>query len=717
MKPFLSFLLGAILSINASAQSASTAPALLPEQKAYLLKTIQDRLSEFELEYKEVDTPESSDSSLIQLSLEDNFSLNINLDTSLEREAFELRKTDNNISIEAGDIGGLLYGFQEFTKQIQPGNKLDKIETIALSPHNDFRAIKFNLPWSSYRIGESLQQHMRTVKNLSFWEGFMDMMVENRFNALTLWNLHPFTFMIQPEKYPEATQFTGQEFREWQQFWRSLFQMAKDRGIETYIVNWNIFTSPQFTEAHDVANYKDELEWHYGFTPAETSPLVVDYNRECVTQVINEYPNLTGLGVSIGERMKLPLDESLKWIHDTFIEGMRNADRRVKFIHRAPFKNDPVAARKIIETYTDFPDPIIMELKFNWSHSHSSPDLSITHGGKIADQFWKPKPSNYKMAWMMRNEDFFMLNWGNPDFIREHIEVNSGDHVTGYFVGSECYIPAKEFRMKADVDYDWKYAYEKQWQFYSMWGHLLYNPELSDQFFVDQFEQRYGNPVAQKMFHALQLGSRMPLKLGSFYKATWDFTLYSEGFLNGGQLYRNYKQPGKAFINIEEMISHPPLDANYMSVADFVEKRIQGEDIPTSRMTPDRLASELEKDAKQILELSASIETIETDSPNNFAIELNDIRIWGHLSYYFSEKVKGAILVQEALLKNDREAQAAAIKHLENALVHWQAIVEISESQYDEVSLLHLRTYKFSWKLFVPEVIKDIEYAQGLFDK
>jgi len=72
------------------------------------------------------------------------------------------------------------------------------------------------------------------------------MMAENRFNKLTLWNLHPFNYLVKTEKYPEACGFSDVEMAEWKKFRTSLFKIAKERGIETYLVNWNIFVSPEF---------------------------------------------------------------------------------------------------------------------------------------------------------------------------------------------------------------------------------------------------------------------------------------------------------------------------------------------------------------------------------------------------------------------------------------------------------------------------------------
>ena len=631
----------------------------------------------------------------------------------LQTEAFQIIRIENTIYVIGGDDNGLMYGILDLRDQLELKGDLDKVEEKTEKPRFHFRAIKFNLPWSSYRLGESLQLHMETVKDTAFWEKFLDMMADNRFNALTLWNLHPYTFMIQPKAFPEATQFTGQEFADWQQFWRSLFRMAKDRGIETYILNWNIVTSPQMTEAHNVANYKDDLEWHYGFTPADTSQIIVDYMRECITQVINEYPNLTGVGVSIGERMKMPIKDAMEWVKNTFVEGIRRADRKAKFIHRAPFSIDPEVAREYIESYTDFEDPIIMEFKFNWSHAHSSPYLSITHGGRIKDQYWNPKPTNYQMAWMMRNEDFIMLNWGNTDFIREHISVNGQDFVAGYFVGSETYIPAKEFRIRNDIEYNWKYAYEKQWEFYQMWGRLLYDPNLSDQFFIQQFEQRYGKEVGSEMFEALQLASRMPLALASFYQGTWDFTLYCEGFLNGKQLYRTYKEATKAFINVEEMITHPTLDKRYLNIDEFTDRKLNNQAILDEEITPLELANEMESNGEKILQFCSQIESRASKNQINFQIELNDIKTWAYLSKYFASKLKGGIYLDEAVKTGNKDSQNKAIRHLEEGVDHWKNIIEVTSQQYHEVSLLHIKTTKFSWKLFLPQVMKDIEIAQG----
>ncbi|MHC4682194.1 MAG: hypothetical protein ACYTEK_26315, partial [Planctomycetota bacterium] len=246
----------------------------------------------------------------------------------------------------------------------------------------------------------AMNLHTQTCRDLNFWQRFLDMMAQNRFNVLSLWNLHPFTYMIRPDGFGEACPFSDKELARWQRFWRRLFGMAKQRGIETYVVNWNIVVSPEFAKAHGLKERND------------TSDIVRRYTRQCARQVIDEYDELTGLGVTLADWMNnMTPKEREDWIQDTFVEGMKQARRPAKFIHRSVLAGSPLEMRRVIDQ-ANFPDPVWVEVKFNWSHGHSTPTLAITHdysSGQIDERFWKPAPENYRIAWMIRNEDFFVL--------------------------------------------------------------------------------------------------------------------------------------------------------------------------------------------------------------------------------------------------------------------------------------------------------------------
>jgi len=632
----------------------------------------------------------------------------------IERDGFQIARLHsdkrNVLCVIACSQTGAMYGTLELAEQIQINKDLKNIQEKLSNPHFEFRAIKFNLPWSSYRPSENpaMNLHTETCRSLSFWQRFLDMMAENRFNVLSLWNLHPFTYMIRPKDFPEACPFSDKELAQWQRFWRRLFSMAKERGIDTYIVNWNIVVSPEFAEAYGVKERNDESE------------IVREYTRQCVTQVINEYDELTGLGVTLADWMNnMTPKEREDWIQDTFIKGMKQAKRPAKFIHRSVLAGSPLEMRRVIDE-ANFPDPVWVEVKFNWSHGYSTPRLAITHdysSGQIDERFWKPKPENYRIAWMIRNEDFFILRWGQPDFIREHIEANARDYVGGYFIGSEGYIPAKEYAHKPDKHVTWQYAFEKQWLFYKLWGRLLYDPNTPDKVFAAEFNRRYGSNIGNKLLEAFALASRMPLRLASFYSATWDYTLYSEGFLAPAQT--GFDDKVSAFISIDELIRHRTLDPTYLSIANYVKAVIGNEQIEEFLLTPPELAEDLEKDGNRALELIESLKDRERMNAHTLNCEIADVQAWACLSLYFADKLRAGVALEKFRKTKVKEEQSKSVELLENAAIHWDELIEVTKQHYKAVPAVQLSRSKqkheavFSWERYRDQVKRDIQIAKA----
>ncbi len=621
----------------------------------------------------------------------------------------------------------------------------------AVNPALGFRAIKFNLPWSPYRPGEATELHYDRCRDLGFWEEFLDMMVENRFNALTLWNTHPFPYLIRSTNYPAACPFTDAELEEWRVFWKALFGMARERGIETYLVNWNIVVSPGFASSYGAQEYFDRSEQ------------VKDYTRESVTQLINEYEDLTGLGVTLADWMgnwgeeKMTPREREDWIQETFVEGMKAADREVKFIHRAVLAGDPAEMRRVIDG-AGLTDKAIVEVKFNWSHGHSTPRLSLTHSndeGAIARGFWDPVPENYFIAWMIRNEDFFVLRWGDPGFIREHIRTNTHKYVNGYFVGSEGYIPAVDYSYGDTIPPPWKHAFEKQWLFYHLWGRLLYNPAETDQTLARDFERRYPGTDGQAMLRAWSLASGVPLHLATFYKGTWDFTLYSEGFL--APWPSGFDDEKSPFISIGELIRHETLDPRYLSIADYCRIVKAGRMPDSSLTTPPELARVVETECRQALALLDSIQSIqskgdhealgrrepgtlsrrETGALNRreasvlhkpdqatacLESELADIRTWCSLGFYFADKLRAGVALESYMLSGRHEDWQEAVARLEACKEWWEEVVLLTAGRYRPMPYVSMghpdqrwpEFTRFHWSDFQKDVEADLEWVKGL---
>lgn len=639
----------------------------------------------------------------------------------LKKEAYSIIPEGKFITIYGGDDRGLIYGALELAENLRNGTTLGGVQAVQQAPHLEFRGIKFNLPWETYRPSSALDQHLETVKNLEYWEAFLDMMVENRFNVISLWNMHPYTFMIRPKNFPEASPWSEEEFAGWQHLYREIFRMAKERALDTYIVHWSIFVSRAFAEAHDVAAVN--FYPHY-YVPGDTSEIVRRYLRESVRQVLEEYPDLDGIGISHGEGMAgmTPLERQ-QWMDDVLIAGMLEADRPVKLIHRVPFSSGvtsgPGVSRNVEEVTRDamerlgnrFEGPIWVEIKFNWSHGHSTPVLVKVHGGKLGDTYFEPKPENYKITWQVRNEDFFALRWGVPDFIRRHIGLNgSADYVGGYFVGSETYIPALDYFTAVEDPVDWRWAFERQWLFYKLWGRLLYDPGTPDSVFRAAFIRRYG-PEAASLLRAFSLASSTQLRLASLYDSRWDFTLYSEGFLG---LQGEYTK----FISVDRLIKQPVMAPEYVSVGEYVKTVMDGGVFGNDRITPPVLADMLERDNQEALQL---VECINTEGSASLMYEVADVKTWAYLGLYLAEKLRGAMALQTFRLSGGEAYRLQAIDHLQRALEYWDEVIRITRPIYRDMRLTHYNHNSFEandenlfhWALLRDEVEKDVEIARN----
>ena len=656
--------------------------------------------------------PISSADVLIIAGTEDAemFEVGQSIPGSITSEGFEIERFDDGtICVWATDDSGAMYGMLELAEQVRATGGLDSVNERATTPSVKFRAIKFNLPWSPYRGGAQTEIHHETCRDLDFWRKFLDMMAHNRFNVLTLWNLHPFPYMVRTQDFPEASPFSDAELTEWQSFWHELFRMATERGIETYIVNWNILVTEGFAEAHDVERLND------------TAEIVREYTRKSITDVLNEYKELTGVGTTMSDWMgAMTPEEKQTWLKETFIEGIAAADRPAAFLDRSVRTNSIDEMRRTIDesAQRENVSQVWVPSKFNWSHGHSTTSLELTHdyrSGEVDDSLWNPKPENYDIVWTVRNEDFFILRWGDPEYVRDHIQKNhqGQPHVGGYILGSEAFIPAKDYSHRLHDHRTWEYAFEKQWLLYAVWGRLLYDLDTPDMVFERLFEKRYGENVSGRLLEGYKLASQMPLELASFHAGTWDYALYAEGFLAPVETM-GYDDEISPFISIDEFIRHQTLDSNYSSIPKYVDAKENGGVVDDSQTTPIELADRMESSGDRVLEIVDSLRSDIHDGSGAFECELADLAAWGHLSLYFAKKLRAGVKLETYRITGKRRKDDA-VELLRDAAEVWDEIIAVTDDHYRQVPYATdwQEGETFSWKKYRDQVQRDIHIAQA----
>jgi hypothetical protein len=360
-----------------------------------------------------------------------------------------------------------------------------------------------------------------------------------------------------------------------------------------------------------------------------------------------------------------------------------------------------------------FSGPIWVEMKFNWSHGHSTPQLIKVHGGKLGDTYFRPVPSNYRIVWQVRNEDFFALRWGSPGFVRAHIAENGqAEHVGGYFVGSETYIPALDYFSapaggSPSPRSDWRWAFQRQWLFYKLWGRLLYDPATPDTVFANEFTRRYGRQAAP-LLRAYERASEVPLTLAKIYDSRWDFTLYAEGQLA-------LQGETTKYIGVDALIAQPPLDPAYQSIRDFVaagNHRRNG-----GLITPLATALDLERRGRQVLH---DVRRIDTSASAALRYEVDDLRTWANLGLHLAEKLRGAVALHTFRTRGGEQHRRTALEHLTQALEYWDEVIRITRPLYRDMRLTHYNHNSFEanpdnlfhWALIREEVARDLDVAR-----
>ncbi|MEO5581656.1 MAG: hypothetical protein ABIR66_03115 [Saprospiraceae bacterium] len=104
------------------------------------------------------------------------------------------------------DNTGVVYGLHHLNESMVSG-PLSNIKEETYNAFLSKRIIKYNLPWSPYQNEQATILHDATCRDLAYWKKFLDMMVDRRFNVFSLWNIHPYPFMIKSKLFPLANNF------------------------------------------------------------------------------------------------------------------------------------------------------------------------------------------------------------------------------------------------------------------------------------------------------------------------------------------------------------------------------------------------------------------------------------------------------------------------------------------------------------------------------
>jgi len=221
------------------------------------------------------------------------------------------------ITIEGNDPSGVIYGAVELAERLLDGRLA--VGRIEESPQMVMRGTCIGLQKPTYLSGHGVYEYPYTPENFPWfydkeqWIRYLDMMVENKYNSLYLWNGHPFASLVRLKDYPFAVEVDDETFRKNEEIFSFLTHEADRRGIWVIQMFYNIILSKPFAD-------------HYGLKTQDRhrpiTPLIADYTRKSIAAFIGKYPNV-GLLVCLGEAMAT-IDDDVTWMRETIIPGIRD---------------------------------------------------------------------------------------------------------------------------------------------------------------------------------------------------------------------------------------------------------------------------------------------------------------------------------------------------------------------------------------------------------
>jgi hypothetical protein len=618
----------------------------------------------------------------------------------------------HGVTVVGGDGRGLVYGALRLCAELRAGRRLGQIPAESRAPQLAIRAFKYNLPLPGtvYLAYRNLQHHAWFWRH-GYWRQFLDTLARDRFSALEFWSADPWPQLVSLRKFPEADRLSPARMRRQEAFFHWLFHAAWERGLDVYLVTWNVDLPPGFARA----NHLPERNVN--------TPLVRRYLRAAIRAVLREYPHLTGLGTTQGEQMRpIPPDRRAAWIADVYFRAIDQSGRKhVPFILRY-WGGTPGATARAAAGYHD--GPVYLDIKYNGEHAISS---ARPH---LQNHAWLSQAHNYKILWHLRNDDIFTLRWGDPGLVRRMMADLKATGAAGFSFGSEADVPGRDnydtprFQQRQAEPYE----FQKQWLMYALFGRLGFNDSASNRIWLRGFERRYG-PAGDALAAASETASRIAPQVTRFHWNYMNGDWMVEGDIgswntSAEQPRINYRRDGlyhglRAWIFNNTLdrrtgagpgAATPPVSREWEeNIPRYAAARAAG--APQMGETPLAVAAQLEAEGRQVL-AAGRIATPPAPYRAAFLAARSDDLAWANLGRYYAAKIWAATAAGEYLFTGDVSEKRRAIGELQIALRDWRRLAAITSRHYLPREVWQFG--RFSWGKYTPEVEGDIATARSL---
>jgi hypothetical protein len=604
-------------------------------------------------------------------------------------QAYAIRSTakpDLSYWAIGGDAVGAMYAGLQIAENITFKGMTDAFNEDD-APHLKNRGIKFNIPLDKEaptyfydHRGTSHRLAIRHVWDITFWKTWFDEMARHRYNVLSLWNPHPFTSMVNMEdEYPGiaikgVTGFDKDDkeiqINDWGidkkiTFWQEVMKYGHERGFDIHIFTWNIFLST--------------AEGKHGIGEGPKNQATRTYLRKCTRKLLETYPHLNGIGVTVGENMDTE-DDDLKeeWAWDTYGRGTHefataHPERKISFVHRL-HQGDLGAMLERFRSLIELPNVNFdLSHKYSNAHAHAAVKPNYWTKKKLEPQLEK----NGINSWLtVRNDDFFYLHWADPQFVRDYVNhfPHVGKHIEGFNIGPDGWVFSRVFNSK-DPSYESQNILDvqKTWYMQKIWGRITYNPAVADDLFKSHLASRYPEAAPDALFEAWSKASRALRLMNEQVTGEWslDFHWWPE----------RWTSKDEGYLSVNDLRKTEPMGGSDLATVIDTAKG----DLDGKRSALDN-AADIERLANEASKLLA---TLKPGSNHDLELNLHDLEAMSHLALFGATKLRAAVFAEQNKPIEARDQMIAAVRH-------WKQYADIMDAHYIGADLqrnFHFKTW------------------------
>jgi hypothetical protein len=631
----------------------------------------------------------------------------------LESEGYELVWEGKVLFINAFDRTGALYGLLDVAETVR-NQGLESVVDMVEKPFHAIRGVKHNLPYEPYDDGSPFTENKETMMTFEYWKAYIEMLAKNRYNCLSLWSENPFHMMFRLSKYPNTCPYSDEQLNEFQKIYSFIFTYARELGIQTYLITWNIRITEQVAIGLGLPKQLAKMSFynncarnvrvgllnnHYETDSArQAQQIIKDYFIECIRTLLLTYRNLTGIGTSSSEEMAGTIEARIEWVRDCYLEGIRQSGRKIPFIFRTNNTVGASVSDVFMKDYTF--GETYLSWKYSNAHMYSSTKPQFENEWKAWEGI---ELGDTNIVYTVRNDDFHTFRGGSAEFLKKYISNMKKPHVKGFYWGADGYVWGKDFQHVPHKHMTWEFDFQRHWYEFALMGRLGYNPELSDDHWVFAFEHRFSKDFGKLFFDGFTQAMRIFPALQRTSWINYDFESHPEAMLTvtGFRTVLTY-------MDQEAMPGIGTISVNETALAELSDTLGTDENTRNCLSIISKAASSL----KTIIEnIESSLQ--EDQMGGELECTLLDLKCWEQLGCYYGHKLSAALLLCKLRETGDESYRKEAVSHLREAVTPYEKLCLLWGSHYMPYKLVRSK-YIFGYTYYLDDVKKDIRLAQNI---